>query len=120
MGIINYFLIFLAVFFVYFILRKTMQQKILERDSIRWFFLSIVIIIFGFFPDLLMKLAQLVGVEYAPSLLFLLSILVLLYFIFRQSIQISELNNKVRELAQRNAIIEQEIEEIEKLDKRSK
>lgn len=114
MGIINYFLIFLAVLFAFIVLNKTKQQKMLERDSIRWFFLSILIIVLGFFPGLLIKFAYFVGIDYAPSLLFLLSILVLFYFILRQSIQISELNNKVRELAQRNAIIEHDIDELNK------
>lgn len=114
MRVINYFLILLAILFALIVLNKTKQQKMLERDSIRWVFLSGIIIFLAIFPDLIMKVSSFVGIDYAPSLLFLLSILVLFYFILRQSIQISELNNKVRELAQRNAIIEHDLEEMNK------
>ena len=114
MNFLNGFFVLLALIFAYIVVTSTIRKKMLEHDSIRWIFLSLLMLILGFFPGLLIKLAQFIGVDYAPSLLFLLSTLVLLCFVLRQSMQISELSSKVRELAQRNAIMEQDIKDLEK------
>lgn len=117
MNYLNGFFILLAVIFAYIIVKSTIRKKMLEHDSIRWIFLTILVLILGFFPGLVQELAMFIGVDYAPSLLFLLSTLVLVYFVLRQSMQIAELSSKVRELAQRNAIMEQDIKDLEKDNK---
>jgi hypothetical protein len=51
-------------------------------------------------PVLLDKAAKLLGVAYPPSLLFLLSTLILLLFSLYQTIQITKLSNKVKDISQ--------------------
>jgi hypothetical protein len=64
------------------------------------------------FPSLLNWIAEKLGVEYPPSLLFLFSALILLIVVLSQSMQISILNDKIKQLAQHVAL--QNIEEAEK------
>jgi hypothetical protein len=51
-------------------------------------------------PEWLDRLAYLLEIDYPPSLLFLFSNLILLLLVLYQSVQISLLNEKVRQLTQ--------------------
>ncbi len=61
------------------------------------------------FPVIFIKLSLLLGIVYPPSLLFLLSIVFVVFVSFRQDQEISQLSERVNELAQRNALLEQAI-----------
>jgi len=61
------------------------------------------------FPVIFIKLSSLLGIFYPPSLLFLLSIVFVVFVSFRQDQEISQLSERVNELAQRNALLEQEV-----------
>jgi len=107
---INLFYIALALLFSFVVIRKTIQQKMVERESVLWLIATVLMVVISIWPNLLQNIASLLGFVYAPALLFLIAILALTYIVFRQSIAISQLNAKVRELAQRNAIIEYTID----------
>jgi len=113
---VNIFFLVLAVLFLVMVIQKTIKRKLLERDSLLWILLGLVVIILGIWPDLIMILANLIGVEYAPSLLFLLSTIVMLYLLLRQSLQISQLKSQVRELAQRQGISSSKIQRLQAED----
>ncbi|MCY9664238.1 DUF2304 domain-containing protein [Paenibacillus alginolyticus] len=86
------------------VVRLLLKKKISERNSIAWMSAAILILILSAFPEMVDKLAQMVHVSYPPSLIFLFSTLVLLLLVLFQSIQISILNEKIKELAQRIAL----------------
>ena len=113
---VNIFFLVLAVLFPVMVIQKTIKRKLLERDSLLWILLGLVVIVLGIWPDLIMILANLIGVEYAPSLLFLLSTIVMLYLLLRQSLQISQLKSQVRELAQRQGISSSKIQRLQAED----
>jgi hypothetical protein len=69
-----------------------------------WFFGAIIILILSTIPEILAVIANLVGVDYPPALLFLIAILVILAIILYQSIQISILQERLRELTQQISI----------------
>lgn len=73
---------------------------------------GICILILSIFPKLIDKLSALLGIAHPPSLLFLLTSFFILYIIFRQDQDISLLNERVKELGQRNAILEQKINKL--------
>lgn len=105
------FFIFLGVIFIIFIFSKVKKKIFSERESVYWMLGAIFVLILSIFPKLLDSMSVFLGIYYPPSLLFLVSILFLIIIVFRQSIQISSLNEKVKELAQREAILEQRIRE---------
>ncbi len=92
-------------------------RKMNERNSLVWLFGAFTVLGLSALPQLLDKLAVLIGVSYPPALLFLVSTLVLLFCILYYSIQISALQGKVKTLAQENAVnkmlIEKKLNEIE-------
>jgi hypothetical protein len=98
-------IIFLSgALFTFTVLALLVRRKINERNSLVWLTGAVLIMIISLYPALLDWIARQVGVDYPPSLLFLFSILVLLVIVLYQSIQISMLNEKVKELAQHISI----------------
>jgi len=93
------------------------KKKINERNMIVWIGSCVIILILSVNPEMLDWLAVKVGVSYPPSLLFLFSVLVLLLLTLYQSIQISTLQDKLKELSQFVAL--QEIPERAKPTERS-
>lgn len=96
----------LGISFVITVFYLLVRHKINERNSLLWLAGSLVILVLATIPNLLDIVAQWLGVSYPPTLLFLLSILVILLIILYQSIQISALQARCRELTQYLAIIE--------------
>ncbi|MFD0697134.1 DUF2304 domain-containing protein [Paenibacillus sp. GCM10027628] len=86
---------------VMFLLAK---KKINERNTLLWLSGAIGILLISAFPSLLNWTAKKIGVDYPPALLFLFSALILLIIVLHQSIQISVLNEKVKQLAQHVAL----------------
>lgn len=82
------------------IIKLLIKRKISERISLLWIIGYFLIIIVSVDPILLDKLSELVGIDYPPSLLFLISTLILLSICLLHSIQISTLNAQIRELTQ--------------------
>jgi len=77
-----------------------------ERNSFLWFFGSVIVLVLSLVPKLLDTLAKFIGISYPPALLFLVSILFLFAVVLNQSIQISVLNDRIKDLAQKLAIDE--------------
>ncbi|MBP1961787.1 DUF2304 domain-containing protein [Paenibacillus aceris] len=80
------------------------KKKINERNTLLWLAGALSILIISAFPSLLNWTARKIGVDYPPALLFLFSALILLVIVLHQSIQISVLNEKVKQLAQHVAL----------------
>lgn len=75
---------------------------------------AIAILVVSANPGWLDWAAGKLGVAYPPTLLFLFSTLVLLIIVLRQSMQISVLNEKLRQLAQHVALQDSEIKQMTK------
>lgn len=90
------------------IIRLLLRKKISARNSVAWMLSVAVILILSANPGWFDRLAGLLGVSYPPSLLFLFSTLVLLVIVLYQSMQISVLNEKLRQLAQHVALLDKE------------
>jgi hypothetical protein len=83
-----------------------LKRRINERHSIVWFFGLISILLISANPEWLDKLASSLGIAYPPSLLFLFSNLVLMLLVLYQSLQISTLNEKLKQLAQHISLLD--------------
>lgn len=95
----------LGVTFDIIVFYLLVTRRINERASLPWIAGSFVIMFFTLMPDFLGVLANALGVDYPPALIFLIAILIILLLLLYQSIHISILENKCRELAQNLAII---------------
>jgi hypothetical protein len=93
--------------FICYVLAKVTRNQFSEGKSIFWVMGGILMLVLSLFPILFTKLSHLLGVVYPPSLLFLFGILFVVFVTFRQEEEISLLDERVKELAQRNALLEQ-------------
>ena len=92
-------------FIVAFVLVR--RDTILPGSAIRWTLLSVVILITGLFPQLSDKLAQVLGVSYAPIIPVLFACIILLLKALLNDIERTKDRVKIDRLIQRMAILEQ-------------
>jgi hypothetical protein len=105
------FVVSVALLFSLFIIVSLVKRKIHENVSILWFIGSTVIVIIAIFPQILNKMAAMLGVDYPPALLFLVSTILLFIISFFQSMHISKIDNRLKELTQQFAIEKMKNEE---------
>lgn len=87
------------------------RKKINERNTLVWLFGVLLVFILSINPEWLDVVAVWAGVDYPPSLLFLCSFIVLLVIALYQSIQISQLYAKIKELSQYVALQQRDHEQ---------
>ncbi len=103
---------FFIVFTLFLAVVESVRRGILEtKYSLLWIFTCIVLGILSLSDNILETMANFIGVEYAPSLLFLFGLLCTLILIFDLTRRISSLNNKVIILTQEFALLEEKYRE---------
>jgi hypothetical protein len=97
-----------------FIVEMIRRDRLKERYSLLWLMAGSVLIIISSTRDILHYIAELFGVFYPPSLLFIIAFVFLLLINLHFSLVISSLTEKNRRLAQEITILNLRISEIEK------
>ena len=92
-------LIFLSV------IELVRRRKLKEKYSILWLCAALVMIFFSLSRELLHSAARLLGIQYPPSLIFLIAFLFLIIINIHFSVVISELSDKNKTLARELAIM---------------
>lgn len=110
----NYFFIVLAIVFMIYVYSNVKKQEFSIEESVFWIIGSLVLLILSIFYKSLDKISLAIGISYAPSFVFLIAIMFLIFMNFRSSKKISKQNEKIIELAQRLSILEFEIKKEEK------
>lgn len=98
------FLLSCGVAFVMVVLYLLLKKKISEWNVITWSAGAVAILLVSANPLWVDGAAKYLGIDYPPSLLFLFSTLILLVLVLYQSIQISTLQTKLRQIAQHVAV----------------
>lgn len=110
-------LVVVSLLTLLFISKKIRDSKVKVEDSIFWFCLAGLVLIFSIFPEIFYFLSNLVG-TYAPvNFVFLFFIFVLLLQSFHLSMRISQADTKIKELTQQLAIEKFERYQNDKADK---
>jgi hypothetical protein len=82
--------------------------------SFFWMFVGATIFILSVFPSLLNIFSSWVGIYYPPTVLFLITSILLLFVIFRQERIQSRLNEHLKDMAQYSALLEGRVIELER------
>ncbi len=106
-----------AVIFL-IILLLVRKGKLQEKYALTWFFIGIVVVILGVFPGILDRIAKFTGVSYAPALLFVIAVGVLLIQNLYLFIFASENEVRIKELLQELAVLNKLVAELRKENKR--
>lgn len=101
-------LIVVSLFTTYYILKRIRQSKLQIEYAIFWIIFSGVLIVFSIFPWLVSMFTRMIGMQLPVNFIFLLFIFVLMVKLFFMTIELSALENKVKELTQEIALEEKE------------
>ena len=112
----NIYFIIIAIFCMIFVFVNVRKKKFSISESFWWMVASVVMLLLAIFPYSIDYVAKLIGVNYPPSLFFVLCIIFLVTMIFRNSKRISAQQEKIIELGQQVSILKAKVEE----DKNSK
>ncbi|MEY2399806.1 MAG: hypothetical protein QOJ00_2980 [Actinomycetota bacterium] len=104
-GRAHLFVIVVAVGLVGFVLRLVRRRQMRAKYSLIWLALGVSALVLAGAPGLLDRTATAVGIDYAPALLFVVSIVVLMLVVIHYSWELSRLEERVRTLAEYVALI---------------
>jgi hypothetical protein len=99
---------FLLLLVVFELIRR---RRLQERYALLWLLTGLVIFVLALWRDALGLLSDLVGISYPPSALFVLGSLFVLVVLLHYSTVISRLADQNKILAQRLALLENELTE---------
>lgn len=102
--------IVVSIAFLVFIARLIVRGRLREEYAIVWVLCTAVLILFSLWRDGLQVLAELFGVYYAPSLVFLAAIFAIVVFLVHLSLVVSKLQRQLKEAAQEIALLRNSIE----------
>ncbi len=97
-----------SVLLIAMVVRSLVNREMTEKQSIFWFFCGIVVFVFGLFPSISGFIATIFGVEYIPSIIFTIAIVMAMYGIFNCFQSIAGLHKRVQELAMHVSLLNQE------------
>lgn len=104
-----------------YILRRIRHAKLQIEYAIFWLLFAGILLIISIFPNLMIMLTRAVGMQSPINCVFLIVIFTLMIKLFMQTIEHSQLEDKLKQLTQRLAIEEklrqEQLEEMEKLTK---
>ena len=114
------FFIIIAIILIMYIYHNVKKNMLSQDESILWIIGAFFILILSIWPNIVIWLADIVGIAYPPSFLFLITSVFLVVFLFRNSQQISVLNEKNKELIQDLALLEKRLRDLETLKNKEK
>nr|WP_231707689.1 DUF2304 domain-containing protein [Arthrobacter sp. zg-Y919] len=95
-----------------FVLDLLRRKKLREKYAALWLIVGFLILILAWFPYLLGVAAGLLGVQVPSNLLFAISIVFLLGVLLHLSVEISEVEDETRTLAEEVAILRVQVEKL--------
>jgi len=96
------------------VLELVRRRRLREEYSLLWLATALSMLVVATWRDLLHGMADLVGIEYPPNLLFLLVALFVMLILLYFSTVITRLTQENKEIAQQVAILRYELEQARK------
>lgn len=98
------------------IVKRIRNAKVQIEYSLFWIVFAVGLSLLAFFPEVATIAATVLGIQSPANFIFLFVIFVLLIHQFFNSIKISQIENKLKELTQELAVRELKSKEVEKKD----
>lgn len=94
-----------SIAFLVFIGRLIVRGRLREEYAIIWLICTAVLLVFSFWREGLHVVAEMLGVFYPPSLVFMGAIFAIIMFLVHLSIVASRLHQQMKQLAQEVALL---------------
>ena len=102
----------------YYILKRIRQSKLQIEYAIFWLIFAGILVLFSLFPQVIALFTRMMGMQLPVNFIFLFFIFVLMLKLFFTTIELSTLENKVKDLTQEIALLEkQRLEETQESQK---
>lgn len=109
-----YFLgVLFSIVFVAAVIDLMRRRMLLEQYSLFWLGMGLVIFLLSVFPNVLNSVAAVLGIFYAPSLLFFVGFLFLLLTMLQLTVTLSRLTTRSVRLVQEVAILRAQLESMQ-------
>ena len=86
------------------VIQRIRHSRMRIEDAVFWVLLCLMFVLFALFPAVPDSLAHLLGIYSTANFLFLFMIFILVMKVFSMSMHISELETRLRELVQEEAL----------------
>ena len=106
--------IFSALVFMFFIFRLISKGRLREEYSFIWIICTLLLLIFSVWRNGLDVIASLMGIFYAPSLIFMGAIFAIVVFLVHLSVVNSKQHKQIKDLSQEMALLKEKLEKKEK------
>lgn len=114
---LRYFLILAITGYFWLIVHLLRREKFLLKYGILWLVSGLSMLVILVYPNLLIEFTQFLGVQIASNGLFALSIfLVIMMLVFLTSV-VTELSDRIKEMAQKAAMVEKRLRDLEEIKK---
>lgn len=90
------------------------KQRMTEKQCLFWLFSGVILIFAGAIPELTFLVAKFFGVDYAPSIVFAIAILLAIYGIYRCFATNAALMHQMTELVEQVSLLRHEVEMLKK------
>ena len=97
-------LIAVSILTFIYLMRRIRQSKVNMHDTLFWILMSGLLILMSIFPGIIIRVAELIGVQSASNFVFLCIMFLLFVQCFLQTIRLSRLESKLNSLVQKQAI----------------
>jgi len=102
-----------VLFFLSLIIFLLRKNAFSVKYALLWLFSAIVMLTIGIFPDILTRIAEVLGFELPSNALFTLLLGFVIIILLQLTASISQQADKIKTLAQTNALLEKRIRELE-------
>lgn len=103
-------LIIASILMLIYMIRKVRKSKVQIEKTVFWIVFGIFIIIISIFPQIIYWVAKLLGIQSPANLVWITVIFVLLVKQFMTTLEVSQLETKVKELVEEIALKDKEDE----------
>lgn len=105
--------ILFSIVFVVAVVDLMRRRMLLEQYSLFWLGMGLVIFLLSLFPNVLNNVAAVLGIFYAPSLLFFVGFLFMLLTMLQLTVTLSRLTTRSVRLVQEVAILRAQLERVQ-------
>ena len=107
-----YFALACCVALVLFLVVLLRKRRLREKYALTWIVVALGVCVLGAFPGVIESIASAVGVETPSNLIFALALIVLLGVCIQLSVEITELEEETRTLAEELALLRFDVDRV--------
>lgn len=94
------------------IINMIRRKKFDLRYGLSWLCLLIIAMILDIFPGIIIRLAELAGVDIPSNMVFFVGLIFVIVLIYTSTVSISHLSQRVKRLTQELALMQKELDEL--------